>query len=291
MSSVDAAQGTDPGDPGTSWNRDRAAAARFETCSVPFLLGPWIPDLVQSVQPAAHERILDLACGTGAVAREVVRKADPSGRVTGVDLNPDMLSVAQEAAGNLTGRIQWKQGNAVPLPFPGRTFDMVLCHQGLQFFPDRNAALREIRRVLTPGGRVALGVWGSIERNPYPLALARSVERYLGAAAGATVRASFSLGDRTRLQALLAAAGFTGIHVQALVKTLALPPLEEFIPRHLASTSLAHAAAALEPASRAALVADVVNALGPVARSASPAFPFETLQAVARTPGPEPDGE
>ena len=262
------------------WYRDGAAAMQFETFVVRFLLGPWIPDVIRAAGPGPGERVLDLACGTGAVARAVAAAVGPSVAVTGLDVNPEMLAVAREVATET--EIQWELGDASDLPFRDASFDVVLCHQGLQFVSDRTAALREIRRVLSPGGRVALAVWSRLDRNPYCLALIPAMARHVGDEAGEMLRCAFALGDGAELRALLTEMGFEGVVVRPVGKTLRLPPLDELIPGHLAGTSLASAAAAMDPQTRAAVIGDVTSELRPDPGGQGLALPFEIQLAAAQ---------
>jgi ubiquinone/menaquinone biosynthesis C-methylase UbiE len=143
----------------TTFQLQGSAAERYERWAVPFLLGPWVPGLLDLAELRAGERVLDIATGTGVVARLAARRVVPRGTVTGLDLNEGMLEIAQRLPLPPGLTVDWRQGSALAPPFPDGTFDVVLCQQGLQFFPERLKALREMHRVLAPGGRVALSVW------------------------------------------------------------------------------------------------------------------------------------
>ena len=110
----------------------------------------WTQTLVQLAAPAEGDRVLDVACGTGAVARCSAPLVGPTGRVVGLDLNPGMLTIARGMPAPEGIPIEWREGNATALPFPNASFDLVCCQQGLQFFPDRTAALGEMFGVLAP---------------------------------------------------------------------------------------------------------------------------------------------
>jgi ubiquinone/menaquinone biosynthesis C-methylase UbiE len=129
-----------------------SAAEIYERHMVPAIFGPWAEDLLALATPLPGERVLDVACGTGVVARLVAQRVGPSGTVVGFDLNPGMLTVARSLPPPSGARIEWREGNVSAIPLPDATFDLVLCQQGLQFFPDRSAALREMRRVWGPVG-------------------------------------------------------------------------------------------------------------------------------------------
>jgi SAM-dependent methyltransferase len=190
-----------------------------------------------------------------------------------------MLVVAQRQA---DASIHWAQGDAVSLPFLSASFDRVLCQQGLQFFPQRAMALAEICRVLVPGGRMAVLVWSKLEENPYSLALARALARHVGDEVGQQSRQSFSLGDGAELEELLRAAGLEDVQVRPLRKSLRLEPLAEFIPCHLAGTSLRNVFASQPAETRTAVIADVVQETKPLLSGEDVAFPFEVQIAAGR---------
>lgn len=267
--------------PAEAWSRGPAAALQYQNCVVRFLLGPWIPELIRSVAPAPGERVLDLACGTGAVTRAAAQCVGVTGTVCGLDLDPTMLAVAREFSHDTATNIQWELGDAVCLPFANARFDVVLCQQGLQFFSDRVATLREIRRVLSSRGRAALAVWGRIEKNPYSLAIAKAAGRRIGDDVGQQLRTPFALGVATEFRNLLASAGFKAVQLRLVSMKLNLPPLTEFIQEHLAATSLAPVFASMDPKTRSAMIAEIVSEL-----RCSPAqgvqLPFEIQLAVLR---------
>jgi ubiquinone/menaquinone biosynthesis C-methylase UbiE len=111
--------------------------------------------------------VLDVGCGTGVVARLAAHHVGPTGKVVGLDLKAGMLAVARSLPSLPGVSIEWQEGNALALPFSAETFDAVLCQQGLQYLPDRPAALGEMHRVLVPGGRLALSLWRPIHGQPH----------------------------------------------------------------------------------------------------------------------------
>jgi ubiquinone/menaquinone biosynthesis C-methylase UbiE len=147
------------------WQVAGSAAQVYERELVPAIFGPWAPRVLDVAAPAAGEWVLDAACGTGVVARLAAERVGADGRVVGFDLNPGMLTVARSLpAGGAP--IGWVQATAGRLPFPDGSFEVVCCQLGLQFFPDRAAALAEMARVLVAGGRLAAMVWRSIDHSP-----------------------------------------------------------------------------------------------------------------------------
>ncbi len=121
----------------------------YDMHMVPAIFAIWAPDLVDSARVRAGERVLDVACGTGVVTRVLAERVGVAGRVVGLDSNPDMLAAARAASSQ--SRIEWVEENAMSMSLPDAAFDAVVCQQGLQFIPDKAAALREMKRVLVPG--------------------------------------------------------------------------------------------------------------------------------------------
>ena len=195
-------------------------AETYESYMVPTLFGPWADVLVRAAQPRPGERVLDVACGTGIVARRAAPIVGPTGQVVGLDLNPNMLAVARAAAEREGLAVDWREGRAERLPFPDGGFDLALCQFGLMFFADRRAALGEMHRVLRGGGRVALGVWQGLDRHPFYRALDEAIERRLGMSG---VRDIFALGDAGELRTLLAEAGFRDVAIEPVSMTARLP--------------------------------------------------------------------
>jgi SAM-dependent methyltransferase len=153
--------------------------------------------------------VLDVACGTGILAREVFARVGPDGGVSGLDPSPGMLAVARRVAPG----IAWRQGAAEALPYPDGTFDAVVSQFGLMFFADRRKALSEMLRVLVPAGRMAVAVWDSLDRTPAYAAEVALLDRAAGTRAGDALRAPFVLGDPRGLEVLLGDAGAVDVAV------------------------------------------------------------------------------
>ena len=193
---------------------------------VPSLFAPWAAYLIQRAHPQLGELVLDIACGTGVVARNVAPRVGSHGIVIGLDVNPDMISMARAAAERDQVAIEWYTSPAEQLPFPDENFDLVFCQFGLMFFSDRHAALKEMHRVLRIGGRVVLSVWQGLERHPFYQTLHNVSSRLLGKSAVQTV---FSLGDSDELRKLLTDAGFQQIELESLSIMVRFPNAEEFL--------------------------------------------------------------
>ena len=213
------------GDVGAGGQVTGSAAEVYERLFVPALFGPWARRLADAARLAPGDRVLDVACGTGVVAREAAGRVGPDGAVTGLDLNEGMLAVARRIA----PAIEWRDGRAEELPLPDRSFDAVLCQFGLMFFTDRAGALREMWRVLAPGGRLAVAVWDSMERSPGYAALAALLAELFGDAVAAELDAPFALGDVAALRALLDAAGVAGATLRTEQGTARFPSLHTWL--------------------------------------------------------------
>lgn len=212
----------------------------------------WAAELLERATPQSGERVLDVACGTGIVARMIAQQLNGQVHIAGLDLSPAMVEVARSTAIQEGVAIEWHVGSAEDLPFPDASFDLVVIQQGLQFFPDQAAALREVFRVLVPGGRVTSATWTEIDNHPFFVAFAEAIERHLGTRAMYT---PFTLGDRDRLQALFIDAGFRDIAIERVGRTLRYPSPELFINLGVASTSAAvPALQAMDATQRAALI-------------------------------------
>ena|SRR5690554_635038 len=122
---------------------------------------PWTRVLLELVSPQFGDHVLDLACGTGSVARQVAPLVGKDGCVIAVDINPDMLKVGSKQLLPDGAAITWHPGDATQLDFSDNAFDIIFCQQGFQFFPDQPAAVLEMRRVLRPGGKAVVSVWQS----------------------------------------------------------------------------------------------------------------------------------
>lgn len=229
-----------------------------------FMADPFTRMLLTFAAPKLGERVLDLASGTGSVARHVAPLIGAEGRVVALDISRPMLAVGAAMPASDGASIEWQEGDALSLVFPDQAFDLVLCQQGLQFFYDRNRALSEIRRVLVPDGRGVISVWQRLDRHPLYEALFNATARHLGIPISA-IDVSFSLDDADELRVLLENTGFQRITVTPQSLEIRLPSPELFVQLTVtgAATSVP-AFAHMDVATHTTLVAAVARELNPL---------------------------
>lgn len=185
------------------------AAKAYEGLMVPALFGEWVSTVADAARIQPGERVLDLACGTGVLAREVLSRTGAAEFITGLDPSAGMLEVAKQLAPG----VEWRQGMAESLPFRDASFDVVVSQFGLMFFADRFEAVRQALRVLRPRGRLAFAVWDSLENIPAYADEVALLERLAGTAAADALRAPFALGDRHDLETLFVGAGVEAVEI------------------------------------------------------------------------------
>lgn len=211
-------------------------AQTFEDFYVPCMFRPWATDLLSIANPKIGERILDLACGTGIVARVAAQSLKGEAKLTGLDYSPAMLNVARTVSRHEELEIELVAGNAESLPFPDGAFDLVLVQQGLQFFADKEKALREMYRILAQAGRVVSSTWTGIENQPFNEVFANEIRRHLGISSPSS---AFSLGDRGALESLFNGAGFSSVDISIVQRDVCYPSPDQFVEHGVASASMA----------------------------------------------------
>ena len=218
------------------WQLNGGAAELYQRYLVPAITAKWAEDLVHRARLRGGEDVLDVACGTGVVARLAASKV-ASGHVTGLDLNAGMLAVARGVL-NEGAAVDWMEGSALDLPFPSGRFDAVLCQLGLQFFPDQPRALREMRRVVRERGRIALSVYSAIDRTPGANAFVSALDEVLGPEASRIKRGEHSFANPSQLEKLLDDAGFGTVDVQTVVQTISFPSVRDYVRFQLLATPM-----------------------------------------------------
>lgn len=263
------------------WQISGNGPDNYERYAVGRYLGALAQTFVEQMRTTPGSNVLDVACGTGIVARLAARCVVPRGRVAGLDLNPAMLAVAQRLSHEAGLEIAWRQGDVTKMPFADAAFDRVLCQQGLQFFPDKLGALREMRRVLARGGRLGLNVSGAPNR--FQVLLAEGLAKFANEAVAKVSLAPFAMTDRAALPALLAEAGFTQItaHTQTLERRF--EPTQEWLLQYSSALPYAEAVARIPAMERAQMLREIARGLKAYWRGDCFVVPWEVHFAFARS--------
>ena len=237
----------------------------YDEFFVPSLFEPWAVLLLDEVRLRPGDCVLDVATGPGTVARLAAQRVGPSGRITGADIAEPMLDIARsKLRASNAAPIEYLQSPAAPLGARSATFDVVLCQQGLQFFPDRPAALREMRRVLKPNGRIAVAVWTEIERNEIFAAYHAALRATTPLELADLMRAPFSWPSGTALKAAAEDAGFRDLRLITSSLPMVLEDGLEQAVRAFAATPVSPGVAGLAQDLRDAFFARVRQEMAPL---------------------------
>jgi SAM-dependent methyltransferase len=232
------------------------AAEVYEAHFVPALFADWASHLVEAAGIVPGQAVLDVACGTGVVARTAADRMGGQGRVVGLDVNEGMLTVARR----LRSDIEWRQGDAADLPFDAGSFDAVLCQSALMFFPDRAGALREMARVATGGGTVAVQVWDQLEAQEGYGAMYDAFVEHLGADAMKLENSYWALGDLDLMGSLFEAAGLEVTGTRTRVGTVRYGSASEAVATEIEATPLAQR---IDQGTRRRLLEAAIGAMRP----------------------------
>lgn len=230
------------------------AAAMYEAEFVPALFEIWAPILLDAADVGPGDRVLDVACGTGIVARTAVGRVAPGGSVTGVDLQPAMLAVAASVEPD----VEWRQGDVADLPVPNGGYDAAVCQLAFMFFPDPDRALREMRRAVRPGGRVAALVPAALPDQPAYRVFVDVAARHAGPEARTLLGTYWNCGDLERFVARFTAAGLTEIGTSTRSNPARFRSVDHFVRTEIGATPLVDR---LDPAAIAAITADTAHAM------------------------------
>jgi ubiquinone/menaquinone biosynthesis C-methylase UbiE len=209
----------------TSGQVTASAAEVYEEFYRPALFQEWTGPMLEAAAVEPGARVLDVACGTGVLARALAGRVGPRGSVVGLDINESMLTVARR----VSPRVEWRAAAAEQLPFEAESFDAVLSQFGLMFFDDRRAAIGEMQRVLKPGGRLAVAVWDTLENTPGYAAFVALLQRLFGEQVAGSLRAPFVLGDEKVLASLFEEAGVAGARVATRRGTARFPSIDAWV--------------------------------------------------------------
>jgi len=205
------------------------AAWAYEGLHVNALFRQWAEPVLDAAGVESGSSVLDVACGTGVVAREALERVGLTGSVTGLDIGPGMLAVAE----SIEPGVSWTEGEAGSLPFEADEFEAVVSQFGLMFFPDRVQAVREMLRCAKPGAMVVVAVWEALERSEaYPISV-DLLDRRAGSAAADALRAPFALGDTNELQGLFHEAGASVVSIETQHGTARFPSVRAMVEADL----------------------------------------------------------
>jgi SAM-dependent methyltransferase len=210
------------------------AAEFYESAFVPAFFAQWAPLLCDAACVESGHRVLDVACGTGIVARTAAARVAPAGSVVGVDLNEAMLTVARRVVPG----VEFRQGDATALPCTDRSFDAVLCQMALMFFPDRAAALVEMARVVTAAGTVAVAVPAALDAQAAFTPFVTMATRHAGPDAGSLLSSYFVCGDLAELRRLVESCGLRVEAAACRPGTYRAPSVDAFVTTEVESTPL-----------------------------------------------------
>ncbi len=211
------------------------AAEAYEARFVPAIFAEWAPRILDAVGVGPGSRVLDVACGTGIVARTALEQVGTDGVVVGVDANDAMLTVARRVGPD----IDWRRGDVTALPVDDDDFDAVTCQMALMFFPDRVAAFAEMARAVRPDGRVAVVVPAALDAQPAYRPFVEIAESHTGPEARSLLGTYWNCGDLDELVAQAAAGGLQAVHRSTMVGTAHFPTALEFVDTEIQGSPLA----------------------------------------------------
>jgi len=267
----------------SGWQLSGSGPEAYEKYLAEPILKPCAPGLVQGAEIAAGDKVIDVACGTGIVTRLAAQNVGHAGYVIGVDMNPGMLSIALKLTrSEISDIISWIKGDAVALPLLASGFDALLCQQGLQFFPDKSAALGEMYRVLIPEGRLSFSVLREIEYNPFQKAIADALEHFVGPQSSKIIHSPFTMNDAGEIRTMVTKAGFNKVHINHEITTIRFASLSEFVPGYLAATPVAATAATLDDKVKSKILDHVTGLLEPYIDDDGLAAPLEYFVITAK---------
>ncbi len=254
------------------------AAQGYEDFFVPAIFSQWPPQILDAAGVKPGDNLLEVGCGTGVLARQATTRVFPDGSVTGLDLSESMLSVARRKC---PGAV-FQQGNVMDLPFENESFAVVVASFVLMFVPDQPLAIREMWRVLKPGGRLVITVWESLEKNPAYARLVEIADQKIDQAAGASLAWPFALGEEGKLVEVIGAANVAAQTIDAHEGRANFASIKQFVHTEIESWVLAES---INDASLDAVISDAREQLIEFCdESGALDIPFNALIAVAEKP-------
>ena len=232
MDKKNAGSGSSESSGSGGWQLGDDGPEAYETFVVPAYTGIWADEIVDRACLRPGEKVIDVACGTGLVARRAAGILGGCERVHGIDVNGAMI----KKAGEIERGIKWQHCDVTGMPFPDNHFDVVFCQQGLQYFPDPSLALNKMHRVLAENGRILLTVWRPVQYSPFYDSLCSVLGKYLDGKAAAMLSAAFEFGGPGKLKSLFADAGFRAVDISIVIKQMCCSPFDAFISGSMTAT-------------------------------------------------------
>jgi ubiquinone/menaquinone biosynthesis C-methylase UbiE len=205
------------------------AGRGYESLFVPALFEPWTTHLIEGAGVRSGSHVLDIACGTGVLARNALSRTGPGGRVVGVDPAAGMLAAAKE----IEPSIDWVLCSAEALELDDEAFDCVMSQFGMMFFQDRQKSVEEMFRVLKPGGSLAIAIWNSVDQNPAYADIIAVLQEQVGTAAADALRLPYSLGNSDEVTTVLSDSGFMNINVETKTESAQFPSSRHMVEAEL----------------------------------------------------------
>ncbi|QIG96796.1 class I SAM-dependent methyltransferase [Bradyrhizobium sp. 6(2017)] len=260
------------------WQLEGNAPLAYDTHIVDVFLQAYSRRLLEVAAIKPGDRVLDVACGTGVVTRLVANKVGSAGQVVGFDFNAGMLARAH-ASRETAAAIEWQLGNAADMPFADATFDCVICQHGLQFIPNKAAAVSEMHRVLADRGRIVVSVWRSIE---HCRGNRRSLTQLSVIWGENTLRKSDQHSALVTLTSYTSSfsAGFRGVEIRIERETIRRESMAEYVPAYISATPVAATVAGLDKEAQAKIATDVRDALAAYRVGDGLAAPIEAHVAI-----------
>lgn len=264
------------------WQLAHDAAQRYESILVTAILGAFARALVDWAALDTSSVVVDVGCGTGAAARFAAQKMGTSGKVIGTDVNPGMLEVAKSLPEVDGAAIDWRQESAYDLSLADESVDAVLCAQTLQFLDNPTNGLREMHRILKPGASAYVSLWCDIEQSPYFDVLVNAIARHINPDTAAGLGAAFQLSDVNTISDHVHAAAFSDLTTEVAELDLDLPPIAEFVPKHIGATPMGAGYNAASPATQQAILDEMRERLAAYQTETGMRVPFRShlIQAV-----------
>lgn len=228
----------------------------YQQYFVPVIGKPVAEDLLTKAKLQEGEKVLDVACGTGIIARLAREEVGPKSDVEALDINPDMIKVAKSVTPSKKN-IKWHVASAESIPIKNNSFDVVMCQMGLQFMDDKETALKEMHRVMNAAGRMLLSVPGP--EAPLFKILDDALEKHIGTEAAMMLKKIFSLYDSEEIKNLMIRSGFHDIKVTQEKRQMSLPIPKEFFWQYLNSTPISMIVSQADEKNQNNLKEEVVN--------------------------------